>query len=288
MDLQYKKPAGAEFKLQIPDPLKDQLLNLSRELSTPPNILIRILEVTSNLNSDIDHIVDVMSTQPVLVAKILKAANSAFYGLFQTVSSVNQAVLFLGMQAIRNLVIATSIQNIYQKKGPHHQYYNKLWKHSLATAIFSRMLAVQQPFTFNPEDAYVTGLLHDLGKLALLEHYSDRYIKILEDSTCNGQDLLQREEQTFGFTHNLVGAAIADNWLFPEGIIETIASDHHQHSQDSITGLVSSANIFVTVLGYNTHKATQKEISFVEEMGWDKEADGLNETLTEQLSIFSL
>ena len=96
MGLQYKKPAGVEFKLQIPNPLKDQLLNLSRDLSTPPNILTRILEVTSNLNSDVDHIVDVMSTQPVLVAKILKAANSAFYGLFQTVSSVNQAVLFLG------------------------------------------------------------------------------------------------------------------------------------------------------------------------------------------------
>ena len=287
MDLQFKKLVGTEFKLQVPNPLKDQLLNLSEELSTPPYILTCILEFTSELNSDVDYIVDILSTQPVIVSRILKVANSAFYGLSRTVSSVNQAILFLGMQAVRNLVVTDSIQNIYQKKGPHHQYYNKLWKHSLATAIFSRMLAVKQPFTFNPEDAYITGLLHDMGKLALLEHYSNRYIKTLQDNTSNGQYLLQREEQTFGFAHPLVGAAIADNWLFPEGIIETIASNHHQASQDSIKGLVSSANIFVTTLGHNTHKATQKEISFVEEMGWDKEADHLNETLNEQLSIFS-
>ncbi len=93
-----------------------------------------------------DYIVDVLSTQPIIAARILKVANSAFYGLFRTVSSVNQAILFLGMQAIRNIVVTDSIQNIYQQKGPHHQYYNKLWKHSLATAIFSRMLAVKQPY----------------------------------------------------------------------------------------------------------------------------------------------
>lgn len=279
--------SAVKLSSEMNDDLLKEIMELIESFSTPPTILTRILELTDDPDSRTDKIADVLAAHPSIAAPILQLANSAFYGLSRTVSSINHAVVMLGMRTIRSLIITTTTQSLYKRSGSTGEICDKMWKHSLATAIFSRLLAIRNLKSVNPEDAYIAGLLHDLGKLVLLERFPSEYVDILQIKSFDSASLLKEEIEAFGFSHPIVGAMLAESWRFPELIVRTIASHHGGCTLDSLSGLVGLANIFVTVQGYNSYKASPEQQAVIDDLGWEKEPEQLAEMLNEQLSVFS-
>jgi putative nucleotidyltransferase with HDIG domain len=273
-----------KLDFDVTGPLLNEILHASEGFSTPPTILSRIFELTNNPECSMQSVAELLESHPSIAARVLQIANSAYYGRSRTISSIKDALVMLGFKAVRSVVLTTTIQSLYQKPGSRNGLWNKMWEHSLATAIFSRLLAMKQGLT-SPEDAYVAGLLHDIGKLLFLERFQDEFVEITKNELESGQSLLRREEEVFGFSHPLVGAILVVKWLFPEAFVAPIASHHREFSMDSLAGIVGLANVFATVQGKNTHAATDEEKALINKLGLNEEADYFDEVLEDQLSL---
>lgn len=156
----------------------------------------------------------------------------------------------LGFHMIRSMVVSMVAKDLYEKSSSVPELRDTLWEHSLATAVFARMLATRER-SCNPEEAYLTGLLHDFGKLIFLEQLGEVYTEILASAEDGMLHAYAREKSEIGVAHPILGGVIANNWLFPDQIIHAIVAHHEECSLVSLSGIVGLANLFVTSLDHN-------------------------------------
>ncbi len=254
--------------------------------SEPPTILSRVLELTSDPTTPAEKVAEAVAVSPAIASRVLRLSNSAFYARrTRNVTSIHQSVVFLGFQTVRSLIVTATTHSLYYKPGTAGQICSRMWKHSLATAIFSRVLANKHTVC-DPEEAYVAGLLHDIGKLHLLEKFPEQFIYFVNNNAEDGQSLLRREEKIFHFPHPSIGAILAEKWLFPERLVDAVATHHQTISLESLSGIVGLANVFVTVQQHNIHSATAEEKALIENFGWEKEIEHFDTLLSEQLAVF--
>ncbi len=136
------------------------------------------------------------------------------------------------------------------------------------------------------ESAYISGLLHDIGKLVLIERFEFEYLEILQDKDNDSNQFLQNEEALFDFSHALVAAILLEKWNLPEDVVEAVAAHHHIFSDDSLSGVVGLANILTTVLGFNIHPPTNAEESTVQDFELAEDSDYFRELISEQIRLF--
>ncbi|MDQ7053628.1 MAG: HDOD domain-containing protein [candidate division KSB1 bacterium] len=246
------------------DDLLQQVVQMTEEFPAPPTILNRILELTNNPTTQVEQVAEVLATEPAVAAKVLKQSNSAFYGRSRKISSIHDAVIMLGFYTIRSLVVATAAHSLYFRGQESQQLRHSMWEHSLATAIAARMVA-RALRNVNPEVAYIAGLLHDVGKLVLLDRWPQRFAQVVEQPNDASVASLEIELEQFGFTHPLVGAVLIDRWLFPQPLVAAVALHHEVDSLNEIPGIVHYANIFVSHLGYNLYTVSQDALTAISE-----------------------
>jgi len=197
-----------------------ELIANSCTLPPMPVVATRVMREMMNPNASADSLSKIIETDEALVIRILKIANSAFYGCARKVSSIQLAIVVLGFNTLKNLVIATSTKSLYHQQN---ETEHALWEHSLAVGVASHVLAI----AFCPsslEDAFTAGLLHDLGKLILYTQNAEQYAALLgeqHDTPCHVS-----EQQAYGFTHADVGAALVHQWSLPETFESTIGLHH--------------------------------------------------------------
>lgn len=220
------------------------VLDHIQKLPSLPSIVMEILESISNDNIDITWLSMKIANDQALAARVLRVANSPFYGLSGQIDSISRAISVLGFNSLRGLVMAASIIDEF----PHMEKkldWMTFWQHSIATAVCAKVLAKQAGL--NPETAFTAGLLHDIGKL-VIGVYFPRFFQI--DDTGTIESLL-REREALGFDHAALGREVATRWRFPPAIQQAIGL-HHTHAgiskERTLTDVVYIANLFAHAL----------------------------------------
>lgn len=210
--------------------LLDQLQTCP-DLPALPAVSMRILELTRHENaSDARALAAAVSLDPALAARILRLVNSSFYGCPNPISSIHNAVLFLGATAIRSLVIGFSLVPMLQKKKIRAFDHQTYWRRSLYAATAGRVLGMNLAGA-HPEECFLAGLLADVGMLACDWLLGEQYGGVVR-TTPRHADLAGVEMATFGMTHAAASGYLAQRWRFPEVLAVPMA---HHHDPDAVT-----------------------------------------------------
>ncbi len=213
--------------------IRDKIGNINA-LPTIPTVLKKLLAVIENLKVSLSEISNFISSDPALTTRVLKMVNSPIYGFPGRISSVNQAVILLGLAVVRGLLLGVPVFELMQKT------VIGLWERSFGTAIFSRLIAIEKGLK-EPDELSVEGLLHDIGKVLLLLRYPEKYEKAMNEAENNLLVIYETEKNYFNTTHANVGAWMAQKWRFPRNLIDVI--DYHHKPHLAKTAPVDSAII---------------------------------------------
>lgn len=205
------------------------------ELPSIPETLLEILRVIDDPTSGAPDLAAVVRLDAPLTAKILRLANSPFYGSRSDISDVSRSIAVLGYRTMRSvaitLTVATSIVSAVARAGGRLNYRD-LWRHSVTTGAMAKELAILSGDP-DPEEVFAAGLLHDLGKFILELHDPKAYDQVVHQRRCSGRPLAAVELETFGFDHAEVGRAFASSWRFPEILLTCIGGHHEPRSPAS-------------------------------------------------------
>ena len=202
-------------------------LLVSTELPPLPGSAMRVAGLAQDMNASTRAIADAIGLDPVLAARVLRAANSPLYALERRVTALPMAVNALGNHAIHTLVILSAAADSFKGRGVRPPVERALWEHSVAVALVAREVSVALGMR-GSEESFLCGLLHDIGKLLLLRHDPAFYAQTAE--CADEQQLLEMEQSLYGYTHSQVGALVARRWDLPEEISYAICH-HHQPSE---------------------------------------------------------
>jgi putative nucleotidyltransferase with HDIG domain len=227
------------------------------QLPSLPLVAVRLLELTLDDRSSARDLARVIETDPALAAKILRIVNSAAYGLPRKIASVSQAVALLGFAGIRALALGVTLfEKIVPKEAATGFDRLFFWQHCLAVAELSRILAVRLG-NADPEEAYIAGLLHDVGKVILETHGRKGYSELCSrHAAADGATLLEDEARFVGLSHDRLGAFFCAHWQLPEPLVLAVLFHHGRFDHLNLTqeasaliAIVSLANFFSWLQG---------------------------------------
>lgn len=211
------------------------LVNRTLELPTLPEVLVRLNEVMADPDVSVEQVARVVSTDPAVSANVLRLVNSAYYGLQVRVSTVQLAISIMGFSMIRRVALKAAVLNVFGEKGRDVEGFDArfFWRHSIFSGVAARAVtrAAQDVLGADPEDGYMAGLLHDLGKLILADHVGSRYAELTRRAQKGEGSLGRLEADELGFDHADVGSVLAIKWLLPEEIGISIRY-HHSPLED--------------------------------------------------------
>lgn len=192
-----------------------------------PQSVQKILELTRDINCLPKHLVTVIEKDPVITMKILRVINSAYYSMPNKVTSVNQSVVYLGLNTVKNLALSIAAVGMLPRVNTSGFDVQRYLLHSLTTASVARQLCtVYADDQGDPGDGYIAGLLHDFGKAVFAQFMADEFREALELSVDSKIPLHEAERRVIGADHAVVGAMLATKWQFPGHLVDCIR-DHH-------------------------------------------------------------
>jgi HD-like signal output (HDOD) protein len=213
------------------EPLSPELGNRLRSaierMPAFPKSVQRILELTRDLDCAPKEVVAVVEKDPVIAVKILKLLNSAHYNLPARIASVSHAVVFLGMNTVKNLALNFSAAGILPRDNAAGFDVQRYLLHALLSASLGRRLALRYAADEVGEtDAYLAGLLHNFGKLVLAQFMAEQFSQALALSASEGIPLHEAEERVIGASHAVVGGMLIEHWQFPQALAQCVALHH--------------------------------------------------------------
>jgi putative nucleotidyltransferase with HDIG domain len=188
-------------------------------LPTVPSNLKQISLMLEKPRLTMDEIARFVSNDPALTTKVLKMVNSAAYGFPGRISSVSHAIMLLGLNVIRGLLLGISFFDLMQKNMVG------LWEHSCSCAVAARCIAQQKKMK-EPEEVSICGLLHDIGKAIVMLQYPSEYEQALREAKDKDISLYEAEKKCLAATHGEVGLWLAEKWRFPANLVEAIGYHH--------------------------------------------------------------
>ncbi len=212
-----------------------QRIKESGHVPVLPEILVRLLEACDNQATPLTKVASLIDKDPSLSYKVLQLVNSAYFGLKTTYSGVDQAVVYLGVNSVKNMAVTAAVHQVFNHEkftGLTHFNIHNFWHHSLKCACLSRRLA-EHTRQANPDDAYLGGLLHDLGKLVLVSAYPEQYEAVLAESPQH-DELLDAEQNRIGAHHADIGAWLVADWNLNSLIGDAIS--YHHEDLDQVAG----------------------------------------------------
>lgn len=222
------------------------------EISTLPHVALAVIDVAKNPEAGAADLKNVVEGDPALSARVVRMVNSAAYGVRTTVTNLHQAISYLGFNQVRNLAMTASVSEIFKKEAEIGQYKRSgLWRHLVSVGICARLLARRLSIKAF-EDAFLAGLLHDIGIILIDQHVHDDFQQVIK-SLSHGDALADIEREIMGFDHCQLGERIAEEWRFP---VPARAAIRHHHNALRYKGdgadlvrCVEIANVVCSVKG---------------------------------------
>jgi putative nucleotidyltransferase with HDIG domain len=219
-----------------------------RRMPSLSTTVAKVLEICNNPAASANDLNRVISYDPVLTAQVLKLINSAFYGLPNRIPSLVRAIIMLGINTVKNLVLASSV--LAACKGLSHteeMTINDFWAHSLCVGVLSKIIATARNVPVGEREEYfVAGLLHDLGKLPLMACFPEEYGRAISASKDAGRPLVEAENENIGINHCQVGVLIAGKWNLGISMQDAIMKHHmpatNEHT-DFMVKCIGTANL---------------------------------------------
>ncbi len=232
---------------------KKKIVESIKHLPPLPQIVSVLIEKFDNPDVSAKEIAEIMQKDQSLVAEVLKIVNSPYYGLKREIISAYHAINILGYQNMKSLIIAIRYGKLFNRNDENHL---TMWRHSLSTALFSKYIAKELKYK-NLEEIFVTGLLHDIGKLALYTNLGEKYKKIIEMVKAGEGDFYELEKEEFGFTHLEVGAFVAENWRL-SSMVKNVSFFHKfpelSPEYVEVVSIVNIANLLSHFGAYSFYK----------------------------------
>jgi len=197
------------------------------DLPTLPRTVLKITELVNDPKSSAKDIARIITDDQVLTARLLKLVNSSFYGFPQRISTVNTAIVLLGFDAIRSLLLTTSVFDLFAGRNKkNRQDQEKFWDHSLGCAVGAKVIGNYLRHD-KIEELFVAGLLHDIGKIVEMLYLPDEFARVVAATTQQNIMMLTAEEEVLGYDHAEIGKLLAGRWNLPIKLEQVIAH-HHQ------------------------------------------------------------
>jgi HD-like signal output (HDOD) protein len=242
----------------------EELLKKFTSAKTLPHIAIRLTRLLSDDNSTMQDFEKMIKMDPTLVLRILRVTNSPYYGLRQKISSISRAVVIIGINNLRNIIVTDALKNIFKEEKIQTVFSrNRLWLHCAAVAICSQMI-MERIFGQNGDDAFLCGILHDIGMIVEDQTSHDLFTKACESYDGNSPSMVSCEKEIIGTDHCEIGYLLAEDWQLSDGIREGIQQHHQildQVSPSSMTGVIQTAEYIVSRLNYTVLPGMQAALS---------------------------
>lgn len=232
-------------------------------IATLPEVTMKIIKLVEDPESTAQDLNKVISNDPALGARILKVVNSAFYGLPGQIGSINRAIVLLGLNAVKNIAIAASLAKLFRggKITPTFDARD-LWQHSIATATATRLLSNKAGLGL-PDEAFLAGLIHDIGIMVEIQARRPKFIEALEKVEAEGCTLREAEFECIGATHEMFGAGLCKLWKFPVSF-QYVTGFHH-HPMD----LAEKNRTLACLVHISDHIAGKMELGFAHDVKLD-------------------
>jgi len=204
------------------------LLKISGNLPVIPQILVQLIDLCNQKDIDLQAVARLVKKDAALAAKVLQLCNSAFIGARSAFADVPQAVIYLGADTVRNLAISVSVQQIFRRIESNGLLnLDRFWYHSYENAILAQRIAETTGYA-NPSEAYLAGLVHDLGKLLMWMAFPGKYAPLLlKGIRCQGGRLAFLEQEKLGINHCDAGAWLLEQWGLPSLLADAVRYHHH-------------------------------------------------------------
>jgi putative nucleotidyltransferase with HDIG domain len=194
-------------------------------LPTLPTVASNLLSLTQSPQTSATQVGELISQDQSLTSRVLRLVNSAYYGFPKQITTVNHAVVILGFSRVKNIVLAASVFGMRGQQAPSRFNAPGFWEHSLGAAVASRAVA-RDLVRSDPEEAFVCGLLHDVGKLVLAQVGPADYDRCLAEAEARGQLIMTTELEVFGVDHAEVGSWLAEQWKLPPAVVAAVRRHH--------------------------------------------------------------
>lgn len=219
-----------------------------KSLPTLPEVAQKISKMVEDDKTSATELGKIISTDPAISGRVLRLVNSSFYGFPGRISSISNAIILLGFDVVKSLIISVSVFEMMEKG------ILGLWEHSLGCAIASRFIA-KKVKGCDPEEVSVAGLLHDIGKVVVSIQLAEDYEEIKKTIDEKKISFIMAEKEILELTHEDIGCWLAESWNLPIGLLEPIAFHHHpQQAQQAklATAIVHLANFLVRAVGHGS------------------------------------
>ena len=224
----------------------DNLLDRAGRLYSLPAVAMKVLELTRNPQVDTHALKSCIQNDPALTSKILRVVNSSLFGLSREVSDLNQALALLGTKPLKLLVLGFSLPpGLFG--GVSAEALGRYWRRTLTKAVAARELS-ENVWRLPGDDAFIAGLLQDLGMLLLIQELGPAYAKLLEKVQACGGDLVAWEAEALGCDHTTLSARLLEHWGLPDALVEAVAWQSVEGSPRPLVQIVHLAELLARLL----------------------------------------
>jgi len=222
------------------------------DLPTIPIVATQVLQLLDDPDISVEEIADLMLTDQVMTARVMKLINSPVYRPAQEITSLKRALVYIGLRHVRELALTTSVIDVFDRTSGALEL-SAFWEHSFGVGMVSKIIARKVGYQ-DLEKAYISGIIHDLGEVFLSNFLREPFLEVLEHIKTRPVKLVDAEAELLGTTHCEIGLCMARKWSFPDAYCDVIAYHHtpiEAKVDPVLCAIVNLSDLFCTVRGLN-------------------------------------
>lgn len=240
-------------------------------LPTLPSMLSNINKMMLNPRTSAKEVAQLISSDPSVTSKVLRVVNSSFYGFPNRITTITHAIVILGFNTVKSIVLSSSIFDVFKKDSKGLGFdRTEFWKHSIGCGAAARVLGKRLGYTAL-EELFIAGLLHDVGKIVLDQFVNDKFIHILNLVQTQNILIYEAEEKVLGVTHAEVGAWLFEKWNLSKGLIECIRCHHNPtlaRENQKLVAIIHLSDILCRALRFGS--GGDNKIPMISETAWSQ------------------
>ncbi len=235
--------------MMTPEQIREKVKTII-QLPALPSLAFEVVEMVDDPKTSAAQLGKLIAADQALAGKVLKIANSPFYGFPKKISTIDFAIIVLGFDALKEIVISIALVSSLQKKADNYFNTKTFWDHSISTGVIARRLARDIGYRVTGE-VFVAGLIHDMGISILNKYFNPEFRRIVDINREMGLSFAEAEESVLGVTHAEIGGWLGERWNLPDQLVETIRFHHTPEKAEGnkkLVSIVHCADVFAKQL----------------------------------------